>query len=60
MALALLLTVVSNIVGVFTIPAMLEWLGGLAKGANGKEVQLDIGALIVKLVLIVLVGRRAA
>ena len=58
-ALALLLTVVSNIVGVFTIPVMLQWLVGLAESADGEDVQLDIGALIVKLTLIVLVSSPA-
>lgn len=46
--LAVLLTVASNVIAVFTIPLMLSWL------ANFNGIELDIGELIVKLMYQVL------
>lgn len=44
-AVALLLTVICNMTGVFTVPGMLVWVGGLG-GADG----LSAGTLVLKLV----------
>jgi len=48
-ALAVLLTVVTNVLAVFTIPGMLAWL------ADFNDVSLDVGQLILKLVYLVLI-----
>ena len=49
-ALALMLTVVTNICATFTIPPMLSWLGDVS-----DEVSLDVASLILKLTLTVLI-----
>ena len=48
-ALAVLLTVVCNVVGIFTVPPLLSWLL-----ASKTEVSLDIVGMLVKMLLTLL------
>ena len=48
-ALAVLLTVVCNVVGIFTVPPLLSWLL-----ASKTEVKLDIVGMLVKMLLTLL------
>ncbi len=53
MAHALFLTITSNFIGIFSIPFILSWL--LLFLDQSKELTIDQGAIIIKLILLVLV-----
>lgn len=53
MAHALFITIVSNVIGIFSIPLILSWLLFFINQA--KELAIDQGAIIIKLVMLVLI-----